>query len=540
MSTTVERESEGGLPAVDGVHHLPSLFRRVAAAHRDAAAIFCDSLVWTYSALDVASDGVAAALAARGICAGDRVALYCPNGHEFVVAYLGILKAGAVVVPINLLLNPREIGFMLRDAGVRGLFFHAGYADRTAAALAEAPALALKVGIGFDDAADDDQADCHLHQLIQPAAAPAVVGDPAADAAVILYTSGTTGRPKGAVLTHANLASNALAVAATLKLHPATDRVLVVLPMFHAFAATVGILTPLLAGAALVPVPRFDPQAITLAISRHHATVFLGVPSLYAVLLRLSDEQVSLWRSVRLCISGGAAMPVALMQAFEQRFSVPVLEGDGPTECGPVTAVNPPDGPRKPGSIGPPIAGVEMRIADGDGTWLADGEHGEVCVRGRSVMQGYWRQPEETARSFFGEWFRTGDLGWRDKDGYFYLVDRIKDLIISNGMNIYPRVVEEVLVRHPGVSEAAVVGEPHRLHGEIPVAFVTVSAGQQADAADLKAWCREHLGSHEIPRRIEVLDALPKNAAGKILKRELRRSGEVERGVDALHGQQRL
>jgi long-chain acyl-CoA synthetase len=309
---------------------------------------------------------------------------------------------------------------------------------------------------------------------------------------------------------------------------------LVVLPMFHAFAGTVGILMPLLVGAALVPVPRFDPQAITQAIERHHASIFLGVPSLYAVLMRLTDEQVKAWKTVRLAISGGAAMPLALMDAFEQRFGVPILEGDGPTECGPVTAVNPPQGPRKPGSIGPPLPGVEMRIADAAGDTLPDGEYGEVCVRSPGVMRGYWQLPEDTAQAFFGDWFRTGDLGWRDADGYFYLVDRIKDLIISNGMNVYPRIIEEVLVRHPSVAEAAVIGEPHRTHGEIPVAFVTEAAGHATDPGTLKAWCREHLGSHELPRRIEVVPSLPKNAAGKILKRELRRSGEVERGVEPL------
>jgi long-chain acyl-CoA synthetase len=361
--------------------------------------------------------------------------------------------------------------------------------------------------------------------------------DPAADA-VILYTSGTTGRPKGAVLTHGNLAANARAVAGVLGFQPDRDRVLVVLPMFHAFAGTVGILGPLLSGAGLIPVTRFDPQAITKGVGDHHATIFLGVPSLYAVLLRLDDAAVARWKSVRLCISGGAALPQAVMQAFEGRFGMPILEGDGPTECGPVTCVNPPEGPRKPGSVGPPLPGVEMRIADPDGNTLPDGEHGEVCVRGPSVMRGYWNLPEETAQSFHGDpagadaWFRTGDLGRRDADGWFYLVDRIKDLIISNGMNIYPRIIEEALVRHPAVAEAAVVGEPHRVHGEIAVAYVTAVSEQAIDGAALKEWCREHLGRHEVPRRIEVVDALPKNAAGKILKRELRRAGEIERGVD--------
>jgi len=509
---------------------LPALFRRVAAAQRDAPAIFAESPTWTYSALNAATDDVAASLAARGIASGERVALYCPNCAEFVVAYLGLLKAGAVVVPLNLLLNPREIAFMLRDAGARALFFHADYAENAVKALADAPDVTLRIGICLEE--DPEFADCHLHQLVQPGQPPDVAIDPVKDAAVILYTSGTTGRPKGAVLTHANLASNAQAVSEVLNLNPATDRLLVVLPMFHAFAGTVGILTPLLSGAALVPVPRFDPQAISQAIEMHHATIFLGVPSLYAVLMRLSDDQVGLWQSVRLCISGGAALPRTLLQAFEQRFGVPMLEGDGPTECGPVTAVNRPDGLRKPGSIGPPIPGVEMRIADPAGNWLADGEHGEVCVRGPSVMRGYWNLPDETAQSFFGDWFRTGDLGWRDADGCFYLVDRIKDLIISNGINVYPRIIEEVLARHAEVAEVAVVGEPHRIHGEIPIAYVTATSEQPLDTAALKTWCRKHLGSHEIPRRIEVVDALPKNATGKVLKRELRRQGDAERGVD--------
>jgi long-chain acyl-CoA synthetase len=370
--------------------------------------------------------------------------------------------------------------------------------------------------------------------MLEPAAA--LPEAPGADAdAVILYTSGTTGRPKGAVLTHRNLATNARAVAEVLAFDPASDRVLVVLPMFHAFAGTVGILTPLLCGAALIPVTRFDPQVITKGIGDQGATVFLGVPSLYTVLLRLDDAAIARWRSVRLCISGGAALPLATLREFERRFGIPILEGDGPTECGPVTCVNPPTGPRKPGSVGPPIPGVAMRIADAEGRTLPDGEHGEVCVRGPSVMRGYWNLPEETAASFHadptGRWFRTGDLGYRDADGWFYLVDRIKDLIICNGMNVYPRVVEEALVRHPAVAEAAVVGEPHPVHGEIPVAHVTLLPDQPVDAASLKHWCREQLGRHEIPRRIEVVTALPRNAAGKILKRELRRSGEIERGV---------
>jgi long-chain acyl-CoA synthetase len=317
-----------------------------------------------------------------------------------------------------------------------------------------------------------------------------------------------------------------------LQLTPGRDRILVVLPMFHAFAATVGMLMPLLHGLSLVPMTRFDPRLVSNAIGDHGATVFLGVPSMFALLLRLDPAAVAQWAGVRLCVCGGAAMPQAVMAGFEACFGIPVLEGDGPTECSPVTCVNPVAGPRKAGSVGPPIPGVEMRIADAGGRTLADGAHGEVCVRGPNVMRGYWGLPQETNAAFFADWFRTGDLGWRDADGYFYLADRIKDLIITNGMNIYPRVVEEVLYQHPDVAEAAVVAEPHPLHGELPIAHVVAKPGAILDPAALRDWCRARLGRHEVPRRILVRDALPRNAAGKILKRELRRQGELERGVD--------
>jgi len=504
---------------------LPAMFRQTAARMPDAPAILADP-VWSYRRLADESQAFAAGLVEHGVARGDRVALLCPNGPEFVLAYLALLEAGAIVVPINLLLKPAAIAYQLTDCGCTGLVAHAAMAENARLALVHAPDVGLVIGVG----GDLDSGALSMDELLTaPLDAPI---ETAADAdAVILYTSGTTGHPKGAVLTHANLASNAQAVAEVLELVPGRERVLVVLPMFHAFAATVGILTPLLSGAALVPVSRFDPPLITETVAVHRATLFLGVPSLYSLLLRLSEQQVARWKSVRLCISGGAAMPQGLMAEFEGRFGIPVLEGDGPTECGPVTCVNPPAGPRKPGSVGPPIPSVEMHIADEHGRQLPDRAYGEVCVRGPSVMRGYWNLPEATASSFHGDWFRTGDLGWRDEDGWFYLVDRIKDLIITNGMNVYPRVVEEALLRNPAVAEAAVVGEAHSTHGEIVVAHVVASPEHPVDTGELKAWCREHLGRHEQPRRIELRDAMPKNAAGKVLKRELRRSGEIERGI---------
>jgi long-chain acyl-CoA synthetase len=483
---------------------------------------------WTFARLDRESDSLAAGFLRLGIVPGARIGLYCPNSPEFASVYLAILKAGAVVVPVNVMLNPKEVAFVMADAGATGLFYHAAFADAAAQVREVASGLELAVRIG-----DGPGEDPSLAEVAVPGGRPPEpVIEPGRDLAAILYTSGTTGRPKGAMLTHRNLMSNTASVMQALELQPGRDRMLVVLPMFHAFAATVGMLTPLVHGLSLVIVERFEPKLVSAVIAEHGATVFLGVPSMYTLLLRLEEAELHQWQSVRFCVSGGAAMPGAVMAAFEERFGIPVLEGDGPTECSPVTCVNPLSGTRKSGSVGRPVPAVEMRIIGPDGETLADGEHGEVCVRGPNVMQGYWRQPGETDKSFLDDWFRTGDLGYRDADGYFFLVDRIKDLIITNGMNVYPRVIEETLYRHPAVAETAVVGEPHALHGEIPVAYVVPKPGVRVDARELRDWCKEHLGRHEIPRRVVLRESLPRNAAGKVLKRELRLHGELERGVD--------
>jgi long-chain acyl-CoA synthetase len=303
--------------------------------------------------------------------------------------------------------------------------------------------------------------------------------------------------------------------------------------MFHSFAATVGLLTPALHGLSLVPVIRFDPGLVSESIARTGATVFLGVPSMYKLILRLDDGQLQHWKSVRFGVAGGAAMPIELLKRFEQRFGFPIIEGDGPTECSPVTCVNPLDGERKPGSVGLPVPDVQFAILDDAGVALSGCEIGEICVRGPNVMQGYWRLPEATAETFAGDWLRTGDLGYIDPDGYIFMVDRKKDMVIVNGMNVYPRMVEEVLYRHPDILEAAVVGEPHESHGEIVVAHVVARDGVTLDDRQLKSFCREQLGQHQMPRRFVMHQSLPKNATGKILKRELRRVGEIERGVDS-------
>ncbi len=514
---------------VDMNSSIPEMLRATARRFAELPAIRYPECSVSFAAVDRASDAIAAALAHHGICKGDRVALYCINSDAFAVVYTGILKAGAVVVPVNLLLNPNEISFILQDAGVRALFYHQLMADTVLAFRDAIDSLEFCVSIGNPEPGGYDfryEAWCETEAM-----PPQIEFDPVEDLAAILYTSGTTGHPKGAMLSHCNLVANTRSVAAAMQFRPGKEVLLVVLPMFHSFAATVGMLTPLLHGMGFAPVAKFDPVTVSEVIAAVGATVFLGVPSMYSVLLRLPPEQVAHWATVRYGVSGGAAMPVEVMQQFEARFGIPIHEGDGPTECSPVTCVNPIGEKCKPASVGLPVPDVEIEIFDDHGNPVPRGELGELCVRGPNVMKGYWHLPEATAEAFFGQWLRTGDIGYKDEEGYLFMVDRKKDMIIVNGMNVYPRMVEEVLYRHPQLAEAAVVGEPHALHGEIPVAYVVAKPDAEVDAAEVRAFCRENLGRHQIPRRVEVRDSLPKNAAGKILKRELRKQGEVERGV---------
>ena len=509
---------------------LTAQFRKTAKEFAQNVVIRFAGRTLTFGEFDAQSDRVAAGLTQRGIAPGERVALYCTNSDFFALAYVGIIKAGATVVPLNLMLNPREVEYILNDCQVWGLVYHAAMQEAVAAFRLQVPTLSLAVCVGGQAS---NVADVSWAQLLENDGHTAKVAvNPAEDVAAIIYTSGTTGKPKGAMLTHRNLLANTASVKQALQVQSGEDVMLVVLPMFHAFAATVGMLTPLLHGGGFVPVPKFEPDLVLNAIVEGGATIFLGVPSMYNVLMSANDAQVAKFSSIRYCVSGGAAMPQALMRRFEDRFGKAIYEGDGPTECSPVTCVNPIGGLRKPASVGLPLPQVEMAIFDSNGHPVPNNQLNEICVRGPNVMKGYWNRAEETRESFFGDWFRTGDLGYRDDDGYFFMVDRIKDMVIVNGMNVYPRVIEEVLYQHPAVKEAAVVGEPNELHGEIPVAFVVLQAASEVSGAELRKFCAEHVGRHEVPRKVFFLDALPKNAAGKVLKRELRKHGELERGVD--------
>lgn len=514
------------MPSFDTNTSLLDLFQQQLELRADKTIIDFQGKKLSFQQLHQQSDSIAAGLQARGIGKGDRIGLYCINSDYNVIAYLAIIKAGAVVVPLNLLLPVSELDYILNDADVSVVIYHPLFQDNVEQL--KPRVVRAKHWIVIDESGSEDS----WGELLKTPDTPLVVNfDALNDLASILYTSGTTGHPKGAMLSHSNLVANTMSCFESLKLDPDKDVLLVVIPMFHSFAHTVGMLTPVLNGGCLVPLPKFDIQLVADSIQQTQASIFMGVPTMYAMLLGLAGGEESKLQSIRYGISGGAAMPQALMEQFEQRFGFPIYEGDGPTECSPVTCVNPIDDLRKPGSVGLPIAGVEMSIRDDQGQPVADNEMGEICVRGANVMKGYWEQALETAKAFYQDWYRTGDIGYRDDDGYFYIADRLKDMVIVNGENVYPTMVEDVLYSCPGILEVAIIGQPDELHGEIPVAYVVRDDSQVIDEAAVTAFCDGKLARYEIPREVHFIEGLPKTPTGKVLKRELRKHYQRERGV---------
>jgi len=451
----------------------------------------------------------AAALTARGVRPGSRVGLLAPNVADFVRAYYGILAAGGVVVPVPALLNGDEAAYILSHSGAELLLYEAGYASVAAHAASAAGVPAHAV----EDLADG----------VEPL--PTYVTREAEEPAVIFYTSGTTGRPKGAVLTHLNLVMNATANAFDANPFLRDDVVMGCLPLFHTFGQSVSMNSTFRVGATLLLQPRFEAGAAIELMHREGATLFFGVPTMYVQLLEAAPCAATLPR-LRDCVSGGASLPVAVLERFEAVFDTTVFEGYGLSETSPTATVNQPWFGTRAGTVGHPIWGVEVEIADEAVddriVLLGTGELGEIVIRGHNVFAGYLDNPHATAEAVVDGWFRTGDIGLKDDEGFISIVDRKKDLIIRGGFNVYPREVEEVLMRYPGVAQVAVVGVPDPERGEEVCAVVVPSSPDAVDAADLRAWSQQQLGRHKYPRRVEIVEALPMGPTHKVLKRELR------------------
>ncbi len=412
---------------------------------------------------------------------------------------------------MNPLLKAREVAYYLGDSGASVIFAWHGAAAEVEIGAKEADAEAIVV----DPATFGD---------LLATATPAfeVVDRANDDTAVVLYTSGTTGRPKGAELTHANLIKNAEVMGNDLLQLEPDDVIFGGLPLFHSFGQTCTLNTAVAAGATLTVLPRFDPAQALRMLADHHATVFAGVPTMYSALLHVADRDGYDVSALRVCVSGGAAMPVEVLRQFEDAFGCIVLEGYGLSETSPVASFNHPDRERKPGSIGTPIRGVEMQVVGADGNELRQGEVGEIAIRGHNIMKGYWQKPEATAEAIDADgWFRTGDVGRVDEDGYYYIVDRKKDLIIRGGYNVYPREIEEVLYEHPAVAEAAVIGMPNAELGEEVGAAVVLKPGMSVTADELRAFVKAQVAAYKYPRRVWFVETLPKGPTGKILKREI-------------------
>ena len=512
--------------------NLSILLEDSARNRPERAAVVLGDRRLTYAQVDAAANQVANLLVSRGIRPGDKVALSCPNLPYFPIVYYGILKAGAVVVPLNVLLKGREIGYHLNDSDARAYLCFEGTAD-------------LPMGAeGFAGFGEADRCETFFVITADPTAASPIDGAqtlgaalagqspvfeavllPETDPAVILYTSGTTGQAKGAELSHSNLLLNALTCNRLFESKPAADTHLVVLPLFHSFGSTVNMNAGFATAATLVLLPRFDAAAAVKLLQDEDVTFFAGVPTMYWGLLNALTDDVDVQRiarTMRRAVSGGSSLPVEIIKEVRERLGVTILEGYGLSETSPVATFSDPDGEPRPGSIGIPVWGVEVKLIDESWNTIdAVDEIGEIAIRGHNIMRGYYNRPEATAEVMRDGWFRSGDLGRRDKDGFYYIVDRAKDMIIRGGFNVYPREVEEVLMTHEAVSLAAVIGVPHPSHGEEVKAFVILKPGAAVTEDELVEWGKEQMAAYKYPRVVAIVESLPMTATGKLLKRAL-------------------
>ena len=476
------------------------VFDHVVKANHSRVAVVEDSRQWSFTELADEVDRVAASL--KKTATGETIGILLLNSQKYIVTMLAIWKAGKTAVPLNYLLPPAELGYIVKDSGMSAIVSSQFFSQALAAMQ---PLLGSNGTILMAD-----------EQGFMPASAD--VGDASyRDPALYLYTSGTTGRPKGVILTHNNLVSNVESCQRAGEFDQ-RDSFLCLLPFFHTYAITGTFLLPLLNGSKMVLVDRFQPAKVLNLIQENRISVFLAIPSMYRVLAATEgNHDVS---SVRFPISGGEPLPASVAEAFEKRFGVPIFEGYGQTEASPVVTLNTPDA-HKPGTIGPPLPGVEVAIWDDQNRVLPAGAVGEIMVRGRNVMRGYHRLPEETAKTITDGWLHTGDLGKLDAEGFVTITGRKKDLIISAGENIYPREIEEVLAQHPKVKEVAVIGVKDEVRGEVPKAFVIARDGMSVEEKELRLFCRENLANFKVPKHFEIVPDLPRTPTGKILKRML-------------------
>ena len=497
---------------------LPSILLPWVASRPDEPALLTppgeSRRVITWSRLLGAIADVRDRLRAAGLQPGDRIALIAPTCPEFMTEFFGAQAAGLVVVAINPLSTTREIDYLLEDSGARMVIAHPARSDAGAAS-AEAAGVPLHL---IEELAEDGPQVRPVDGEVTFDATPR----DGADLAVLLYTSGTTGRPKGAMLTVSNLLSTVQIVREMIDVQDG-DRWATGLPLFHVFGLVTVTLSALTAGVPVTLFPRWDPRAFLDALREDRISIISGVPTMWmSVLAEASDGSGAEAPALRAVSSGGAAISGQVLRTFEERFGAPVVEGYGLTETSAVGTFNPIVGVRKQGSAGCATPRMEVRIIDLDGQDVPAGVDGEICLRGPAIMAGYWNRPEATAEVLDAEgWFRTGDIGRLDEDGYLFIIDRMKDLILHGGYNVYPREVEEVLYEIPGVREAAVIGTPDEKYGQQVTAVIARTPGSDLDAAEVERVTREKLAAYKIPRIVEFVDELPKGPSGKILKRAI-------------------
>jgi len=504
----------------------------------DRPAVVCGPQRLTYGQLNAMANRVANGLAAIGVKPGQHVALTCPNIGHFPAVYFGILKAGGVVVPLNVLFKPREIAYHLRECDAVAHICFEGTPELPMARMAHEALREINGCQHFivmtlpPDKPSPIDGVRTLHQLMQDqpetfATHPARPDD----TAVILYTSGTTGQPKGAELTHLNMFANA-SITRDLFLPAIEGRadghntMLITLPLFHSTGQTAQMNAGILGGMTLVLLPRFEPGPVLQTMIAEQVNIWVGVPTMYWALLQYvkanTVDTQAVAAHIRLAASGGAAMPVEVIRAFQETFGVRILEGYGLSETSPVACFNQFQRPSKPGTVGHPLMAVEVACVDDNDRHVPVGERGEVVIRGHNIMKGYYKQPEATAEVMKNDWFHTGDIGVLDDEGYLAIVDRKKDMIVRGGFNVYPRELEELLMTHPAVSLCAVIGVPDERLGEEVKAFIVRKPERDASEADIIAWCKDRIAAYKYPRSVEFRDALPIGATGKVVKRELR------------------